>query len=200
MSSVLASVFCLEHAAIGVSDSGIGCSTDTEYDTDDGYEQAEVESRDKREPRILNRIAEVRKQQGVSLRTVSRRTGLDVKTLREQEKPGYNLSLRQLLAWQQALDVPIADLVESDSDPLSRPVKERAQLVRIMKTAASIRELKSATRIRRLSQMLCEQLEQLMPELRDIGAWPQYGSRRGNDILSKILEQPVCTELIERSE
>ncbi len=194
MSSVLASVFCLEHAAIGVTDSGLGCSTQTDYETDG------KENREKREPRILNRIAEVRKQQGVSLRTIARRTGLDVKTLREQEKPNYNLSLRQLLAWQEALDVPIADLVESDCDPLSRPVKERAQLVRIMKTAAAIRELKSATRVRRLSEMLCEQLEQLMPELRDIGAWPQFGSRRGTDILSRILEQPISTELLERTE
>ena len=35
----------------------------------------------------LHRIAEVRNQQGLSLRAISRRSGVDVQTLRQQELP-----------------------------------------------------------------------------------------------------------------
>ncbi len=80
-------------------------------------------------------------QQGLSLRTISRRTGLDVKELKRQEVPTCNLSLGQLQVWQKALEVPLVDLLEDESDVLSRPVKERAQMVRIMKTVVSLGEV-----------------------------------------------------------
>ena len=88
-----------------------------------------------RSPRSLNRLREVREQQGVTLRTCARRMHLDMRTLRSQEEPDADLKLSDLRRWQTVLDVPLAELVEESDLPLSRPVMERAQMVRIMKTA-----------------------------------------------------------------
>lgn len=147
------------------------------------------------EVKNYHRIAEVRAQQGLSLRTISRRTGLDVKELRRQEQPTCNLSLSQVMVWQKALEVPLVDLLEDDSDVLSRPVKERAQMVRIMKTVVSLGEVcQSNVRLSRLTTMLREQILQLMPELEEIGGWPQCGSRRGPDVMGRIFHDPVKVE------
>lgn len=147
------------------------------------------------EPACFHRIAEVRDQQGLSLRTISRRTGIDIKELRRQEQPTCNLTLRQLRVWQKALEVPLVDLLEDESDVLSRPVKERAQMVRIMKTVVSLGEVcQGNLRLSRLTTMLREQLLQLMPELAEIGGWPQCGSRRGSDVMGRIFHEPVRVE------
>ncbi len=146
-------------------------------------------------PKNFHRIAEVRVQQGLSLRTISRRTGLDVKELKRQELPTCNLTLSQLHVWQQALEVPLVDLLEDESDVLSRPVKERAQMVRIMKTVVSLGEVcETNLRLSRLTTMLREQILQLMPELDEIGGWPQCGSRRGSDVMGRIFHEPVKVE------
>lgn len=146
--------------------------------------------------RPFHRIAEVRAQQGISLRTVSRRTGVDVKELRRQELPTTDLNLSQLALWQQALEVPLIDLLVDDSQTLSRPVKERAKLVRIMKTVVSLLEVaESQPRIKRLATMLKEQVLDLMPELADVGGWPQCGTRRGADVLGRIVFQPISVDV-----
>lgn len=143
-------------------------------------------------PRKLHRIGEVRTSQGVSERTMCKRLRVDAKQLRQLEDPTTDLSLSTLAEIREALDVPFADLlVESNS--LSRPVQERAQLVKIMKTAVSLKECKLAPRAARLAQMLSEQLIELMPELADIGGWPEFGSRRSTDSIARILESEVNT-------
>jgi hypothetical protein len=144
----------------------------------------------------LHRVAQVRHQQGVSLRTISRRTGVEVKELRRQEDPGTDLLLSTLRMWQSALDVPLIDLLEDESQTLSRPVKERAKLVRIMKTVVSLCEAcEGNVRLERLSRMLREQLVELMPELSEIGGWPQCGTRRGADVLGRIVHEPISVDL-----
>ncbi|MCC6510066.1 MAG: helix-turn-helix transcriptional regulator [Pirellulaceae bacterium] len=146
-------------------------------------------------PRRYHRIAEVRAQQALSLRTISRRTGLEVKELRRQEDATTDLSLSELMLWQKALEVPLVDLLEDESDVLSRPVKERAQMVRIMKTVVSLGEASQGNlRLTRLSAMLREQMLQLMPELAEIGGWPQCGSRRGADVMGRIFYEPIMVE------
>ena len=44
----------------------------------------------------LHRIAEVREQQGVTLQSLSRRMGVDVRELKRQEQSDCNLTLREL--------------------------------------------------------------------------------------------------------
>lgn len=146
-------------------------------------------------PKKFQRVAEAREQQGFSLRTISRRTGIDLRTLRTHELPTSDMKLSELRAWQLALEVPLVDLVEDDLQPLSSPVKDRAMLVRIMKTVAAIKEAGGSPRIQRLSEMLFEQMVELMPELKEISAWPQHGSRRASN--SRIIEQQVNTRSLD---
>lgn len=139
---------------------------------------------------VLHRLREVREQQGVTLRTVSRRTGISVRQLREEEDPRSNLSLAALLRWQQALETPLAELLVEPDAALSPVIGQRAKLVRVMKTALSIRERARDQPTRRLAEMLCQQLLEVMPELAEENAWPSSGTRRGSNELGRIAENP----------
>lgn len=139
---------------------------------------------------LHNRVAQVREQQGISQRTMARRLRIDLKSYQALERPEADLRLSQLVALQAALDVPMVDLLE-DSESLSRPVAERAKMIKVMKTAAALRETPSNVRIERMVQMLCGQLIDLMPELAEVSSWPQYGSRRGSSAVGKALAQQI---------
>lgn len=150
----------------------------------------EPEEEDSNEQGPYHRIREVREQQGVSVRSMARRMKIDIRTYRRLEDPDSDLTLSELSAVQKALDVPLPDLLV-DRNSLSRPVEERAKLVKAMKTAVAIRETKSNARVERMGKMLCEQLVDLMPELEDVSGWPQFGARRGQSALGKALCQPI---------
>lgn len=149
--------------------------------------------------RPLNRIHRVREQQGVSLRTAARRMKVDMRSLRAQEQETADLKLSQLYQWQEVLEVPLTELLEETSVPLSRPVMERARMVRLMKTAMSIQEKADSVAIKRFSEMLIEQLVEIMPELKDVTAWHSVGQRRTQDELGRIAEEPVSTRGISPS-
>jgi len=82
--------------------------------------------------RRLHRLAEVRRMQGVSRRTVARRLNMDVHQVKRQEKEDADLSLSELYRWQEVLDVPVSELLVESNDPLSPPVLMRAHLVRLL--------------------------------------------------------------------
>ncbi len=144
---------------------------------------------ERKEAKPLQRVAEVRQQQGVSLRTAARHMQTDIATVREQEKPHSDLRLSDLAKWQQVLDVPLVDLIVDSGAPLSQPVLERARLVRLMKTAAAIAEKANSIDVQRLTKMLMEQLVEVMPELADVGAWHSVGQRRSLDEVGRIVER-----------
>ena len=114
-------------------------------------------------------------------------------TLRSQEEPDADLKLSDLRRWQTVLDVPLAELVEESDLPLSRPVMERARMVRIMKTAASLLEAAETPEVRRFATVLIDQLTEVMPELSEVSAWHSVGQRRTLDEVGKIAEKPVST-------
>ncbi|QDV24841.1 helix-turn-helix domain-containing protein [Aureliella helgolandensis] len=143
-------------------------------------------------PQVFHRVAEVRESQGLTERTIAKRMGIDIRSYRRLECATTDLCLSELVALQKALDVPLVDLLE-DQDCLSRPVEQRAGMVKVMKTAVALREIKAAPRVQRLSSMLCEQLVSLMPELRDVSGWPQFGARRGQSAVAKALMLPIDT-------
>jgi transcriptional regulator with XRE-family HTH domain len=145
-----------------------------------------------------HRVRMVRNQQGVSLRSVARQTGKDVRTLRQEEDGSSDLRLSELQQWQSALGVPIAELLEEADGCLSRPVLERARLVRLMKTAAAILEQSKEAGIRRMAEMLVEQLVDVMPELAHVSAWHQYGQRRGLDEVGRVAERRISDESLFR--
>lgn len=133
-----------------------------------------------------HRIQTVRRQQGMSLRTVARRLGSNIRSLRAQEDEAADLRLSDLYRWQAALDVPLEELLVECERPLSRPVLERAKMVRVMKTATAIAESAPNSQIARLGRRLVEQLVGLMPELKDVSPWNSVGQRRTADELGQV--------------
>ena len=146
--------------------------------------------------RIFHRISEVRQQQGVSLRSAARRMGADVSQLKAEEKPGADLRLSDLYRWQQALDVPVTDLLVEQTDPLSRPIMQRAQMVRVMKTAAAILEQTSSASVKTMAQTLVEQLVDIMPELAEVSPWHTVGQRRSLDEYGRAFDRRLSDDLL----
>ena len=144
----------------------------------------------------MHRVRTVRLQQGMSLRSAARQMGTDVRSLRLQEQEQTDLRISDLHKWQRALDVPLAELVEETDVPLSRPVMERARMIRLMKTAAAINERTEEEGIRRMAQMLVEQLVEIMPELKDVSPWHTYGQRRSLDEPGRVVDRRISEDLL----
>jgi len=98
--------------------------------------------------------------------------------VRDQEKPTSDILLSQLYRWREILDVPVAELLIDPEDTLDDPIKSRASLVRVMKTVRSILENTHEKSIQRMAQTLFDQLVEIMPELKDVSAWPTVGQSR----------------------
>jgi|SRR5215469_6706531 len=145
--------------------------------------------------RALHRIQEVRRQQGVSLRRVGQLLRTDVRELRREEDPHCDLPISRLYQWQEALEVPVGDLLVDSGAPLSTPVLERARMVRIMKTVAAIREKAQSTCIERLAETLVDQVLEIMPELKGINPWHSVGQRRSLEEYGRIVERTYSDQL-----
>ena len=128
--------------------------------------------------RPLQRLAMVRRLQGVSRRTMARRLNIEVEQVRQQEDSMADLPLSVLYAWQKALDVPIAELLVEADDTLTSPVLERSRLVRLTKTVLAVRGHARQESIQRMAQTMFDQLVEIMPELANIGPWQAIGKRR----------------------
>ena len=139
--------------------------------------------------RKFHRISEVRREQGVSLRSMARQMKMDMPTIRREENGTTDLTISDLMRWQQVLDVPLADLLVDPGTSLSRPVMERARMVRLMKTAAALEEQAEKPGMKRLTTMLVQQLREIMPELEHIGAWHSVGQRRSLDEYGRVVER-----------
>ncbi len=150
----------------------------------------------------LHRLATVRRLQGISRRTLARRMNVDVAEVRRQEDETNDLPLSVLYEWQKALDVPIAELlVESAEDALSQPLLQRAQLVRLMKTALALVEQADNDATRAMAQTLVDQLVAVMPELQGISAWHAVGKRRRLSELgiaaTRTMSEDVFIDLVD---
>lgn len=130
--------------------------------------------------RRFHRVATVRREQELSLRSAARRTGWSLPEVRIKQDETTDLHVSDLLTWQQALEVPLLDLLVDPEPTLSRPVMERAQLLRLMKTALALKETVSGVRSQRLVSLLTSQLIEMMPELDNATAWPAVGKPRQN--------------------
>ena len=147
--------------------------------------------------RPLHRLAEVRRLQGVTRRTLARRLNTDIHTIKRQEQPAADMLLSTLYAWQQVLDVPVTELLVDAEEPLSPPVMKRAQFVRLMKTAMAILERSQQPPIKRMAQMLVEQLYEIMPELKGVSPWHAVGRRRSQDELGQAAFRCFSADLFQ---
>lgn len=138
-----------------------------------------------RDAKPLHRIADVRRRERVSVRSVARHMGTDVRTVNEQEKSDSDLTLSELYRWQEALRVPATEFLVDSEAPLSTPVQDRARMVRIMKTARTIFESASDDETKNMAENLVSQLIEMMPELDDVNPWHTVGQRRPLDDYGK---------------
>ncbi len=143
---------------------------------------------------ILHRVREVRVQQGISVRTAARHLGMEARQVRELENPHSDLRLTELYRWQEVLEVPLSELLIEPLESLSRPIMERARLVKLMKTAQAMLEKAPTPAMKRMAQMFIEQLCEMMPELAGVGPWPAVGKRRSSDEVGKIGQHEVHLE------
>jgi transcriptional regulator with XRE-family HTH domain len=149
--------------------------------------------------RPLHRLREARRQEEVTCRTMARRLDITVEEVRRQECETTDLPLSVLHKWAKVLHVPVTELVQEAGDPLSMPLFNRAHMVLVMKTATSILERAGDLRTKRLAQTMVDQLTEIMPELRDVSAWPTVGkSRRGLDELGSAVERGLSMDIRER--
>ena len=144
--------------------------------------------------RPLHRLAYIRRREGISRRTLARRLQIELDDVKSQEKANADLLLSHLYEWREVLDVPIAELLVESSDPLSKPVLKRARLVRLMKTARTILERAQQTSIRRMAQVLIEQLLEIMPELETVNPWHAVGQRRTRDELGTAAQRHLSLD------
>lgn len=143
----------------------------------------------------LHRIREVRLCQGRSLRCLSRQMKVSVGTLKKQEAETSDLLLSQLYAWQDVLDVPLSELLVDTGDGLSPIVQQRARMIKVMKTAATIAEKANAGMIGRLADNLMNQLREMMPTLESVRPWHEVGQRRRPDEYGRAVERSLPDEL-----
>lgn len=146
----------------------------------------------------LHRIALVRRRQRVSVRTVARTWNIEVTRVLEQQHEACDLSLNELYRWQELLQVPVAELLVDNDGPLSAPVMKRARLVKLMKTAVTIKKNSRERSTQRLVNMLTDQLVELMPELAEVGPWHGNGSRRNMSELGQAERRQISEDLFSR--
>ncbi|HBO45939.1 MAG TPA: hypothetical protein DD670_18860 [Planctomycetaceae bacterium] len=146
--------------------------------------------------RALHQIALVRRREGLSRRAVARRLGTDVTRVRSEEEESADMPLSRLYEWQAALGVPVAELLIDDDATLSPPIMKRAQILRLMKTAAAIRERADTAPIQRMAQMLVEQILDIMPELKDVTPWNAVGQRRTLDELGEAANRRLSLDAL----
>ena len=137
----------------------------------------------------LHRLRTVRQQQGVSLRRVARALKIEPSEVRRQECEQTDLPLSLLYEWQKVLEVPLDELLVETDDRLSAPILERAQLLKLMKTAAAIREKADSPSLRRLVQMLINQLVAITPERADVPPCHVVRQRRRLEEFGAVVER-----------
>lgn len=153
-----------------------------------------------RPSRPLHRLKAVRRQEQISRATLARRLGTTVHDVERQEEETSDMLLSTLYQWQEALDVPISELVAEPEQSLSAPIMRRAQLLRIMKTAVTILERSRQSSIRRFAQTMVDQLTELMPELKEVTPWPAVGKRRSRRDVGQAARRCISSQFLGQME
>jgi hypothetical protein len=147
----------------------------------------------------LQKLGAARRRQGISIRCVAQRLGLSVNEVRAQEDESADLRLSELYHWQAALEVPVEELLCEPNDALSTRILTRARMLRVMKTALAMRRQARSEAERRLTRLLVDQLLEIMPELKEVSAWPTVGQRRTAEEYGRIAENPVSDDWIHEA-
>ena len=144
--------------------------------------------------RTKHRLKEARVLAGISLRSVSRKTGIPIATLRQQEASD-DISLRDLCLWQDALGVPLSELVHDTPERTDDILRMRAALIQLMRSVRSLQSGKLTERQDAIVQNMASELESMMPELSSVKSWPQSVGRRRPDQAGRIESQVIATAI-----
>lgn len=147
----------------------------------------------------LQQLGEARRRQGLSVRCIAQRLGLSVGEVRAQEEEDADLLLSELYRWQSVLEVPLEELLSDPQDALSPKVLMRARMLRVMKTAQAMRAQTRSESERRLAKLLISQLIEIMPELKEVAAWPAVGHRRTADEMGRIAERTIPDDFMHEA-
>jgi transcriptional regulator with XRE-family HTH domain len=137
-------------------------------------------------PKRLHRVATVRRQEGMSKRSVARKLKVSIRDVDELENEFRDLSIETLYRWAAVLKVPVIELLLPLSEETPTYLKQRGQLVQMMKTVEMLRKEQHSTTVKRLIGNLRRLLLAIMPELVEVRAWPKDGAARCNDRISRI--------------
>lgn len=121
----------------------------------------------------------------------ARRTRMPAGALRKLEDERNDLSISLLHRMAQGLGVPVSELLIESSQGLSEPIRQRACLVRIARTAHSLVAHSKTQAMRSLAQTIVNELTEIMPELAEVGSWPEFGTRRPVTDIPRILDRIV---------
>ena len=179
-----------DHDPFAVADSGHSDVARAAGEADSAASAQRRQREPLRSQRRMHRIADVRHRQGVTLRNVARRLGVEMAVVRRQEQPECDLRISEVMRWQEVLEVPIAELLVEGDGQLSGPVLERSRMVKLMKTVAALREGTRGTPTGRVVDMLVDQILEIMPELADVTPWNTVGQRRTLDDVGRTA---LCT-------
>jgi transcriptional regulator with XRE-family HTH domain len=145
---------------------------------------------DRKQQQKWHQVATVRRRESISLRNVSRRLGIPIRQLQLLENEFQDLPVSMIYRWARALRVPVYEILLDDQmDDLfsiTPALRDRARMVRIMKTVEAIRMEAEDSGISFLVENLRSQLLEVMPELDSVTSWPRFGTRRNSDEYGRI--------------
>src|SRR5215210_7034290 len=72
-----------------------------------------------RPPKGLQKLNLARRRQGLSIRCIAQRLGRTVSEVRAQEDERADMLVSELYRWQEALEVPVEELLAEPEDSLS---------------------------------------------------------------------------------
>lgn len=147
----------------------------------------------------MQQLGEARRRQGLSVRCVAQRLNMTVGEVRAQEEGRADMLLSDLYRWQAVLEVPLEELLADPQDALSPRVLMRARMLRVMKTARALRAQARSESEHRLAKLLISQLIEIMPELKEVSAWPTVGHRRTADEMGRIAEHPIPDDFMHEA-
>ncbi len=153
--------------------------------------------RDLLNERSLHRISHVMESECVGIRTAAHRMNLSVSQVRAESDATYDLRLSDLYRWQSALRVPVGELLNEPATDLSPAVAWRGVMLNAMRTARSIQALSDQEAVQSLAMILVQKLEELMPELNQVPAWPLQGQRRTGDELGAIVDKQQSDDFFD---
>jgi transcriptional regulator with XRE-family HTH domain len=133
----------------------------------------------------LHRLAEIRRREDVSRKAVASHLGTSLADVKSQERATADIPLSVLYKWQQALGVPLGELLVERRSELTPPVANRAQMVRVMRTALTIVNQSRQAGVKWLARALIDQLVEIMPELSDLQPQLESKQRQDNQALSR---------------